>query len=125
SPFSVPAFLADPRRWNEFVVADGDTALAATLKGLAETLPWFVERAFAAALGPIVGQRVADAGRSLLALPEYAAARVGDSVASYARDEIRFAASNIDAHAFSKDIAALTERVDALAARVEPLAARL
>jgi len=125
SPLSLPPFLANPKRWDEFVVADGDEALAATLKGLAETLPWFVERAFAAALGPIVGQRVADAGRSLLALPEYAASQVGDSVVSYARDEIRFAASNIDAQAFSKDIAALTERVDALAARVEALAARL
>ena len=125
SPFSVPAFLANPKRWDEFVVADGDAALATTLKGLAETLPWFVERAFAAALGPIVGQRLADAGRNLLALPEYAAARIGDSVASYARDEIRFATSNVDARAFGDEVAALAERVEALAARVEALAARL
>ena len=69
SPLAVPSFLADPTRWDEFVAVDGDAALAATLKGLAETLPWFVERAFAEALGPIVGQRVADAGRRLLALP--------------------------------------------------------
>jgi ubiquinone biosynthesis protein UbiJ len=125
SPLSVPAFLANPKRWDEFVIADGDTALAATLKGLAETLPWFVERAFAAALGPIVGQRVADAGRRLLAFPEYAATRVGDSVASYARDEVRFAASKLDARAFGDDVAALAEQVEALAARVEALCARL
>jgi len=124
SALSVPAFLANPKRWDEFVVADGHAELAATLKGLAETLPWFVERAFAAALGPIVGQRVADAGRKLLALPEYAAARVGDSMASYARDEVRFAATHIDARAFGDDVAALAERVDALAERVDALAAR-
>ena len=87
SPLAVPSLLADPTRWDEFVAVDGDPALAATLKGLAETLPWFVERALAGALGPIVGQRVADAGRRLLALPGYAGARVGASIASYARDE--------------------------------------
>ena len=125
SPLSVPAFLANPKRWDEFIAADGDAALAATLKGLAETLPWFVERAFAAALGPIVGQRVADVGRSLLAFPEYVATRVGDSVASYARDEMRFAASNFDARAVGEDVAALASRVDALAARIDALVARL
>ena len=125
SALSLPAFLANPRRWDEFVVAEGDAALAATLKGLAETLPWFVERAFAAALGPIIGQRVADAGRSLLGFPEYAAARVGDSVASYARDEVRFAASNFDARGFSGNVAELAQRVDAIEARIDALAARL
>jgi ubiquinone biosynthesis protein UbiJ len=125
SPLSVASFLANPKRWDEFVVADGDRALATTLKGLAETLPWFVERAFAAALGPIVGQRVANAGRSLLGFPEYAADQIGASVASYVRDETRFAATNIDARAFGKDVAELAERVDALEARVEALDGRL
>jgi ubiquinone biosynthesis accessory factor UbiJ len=125
SPLSLPSFLASPRRWDELVVADGDAALAATLKGLAETLPWFVERAFAAALGPIVGQRFADAGRRLLAFPEYAASRVGESVASYARDEIQLAASGMDARAFGEDVAAIALRVDAAAARVDALAAHI
>lgn len=125
SPLAVPAFLANPKRWDEFVVADGDAPLAGTLKGLAETLPWFVERAFAAALGPIVGQRVADAGRSLLAFPEYAASRVGDSVASYARDEMRFAASRLDARGFGEDVAAIASRVDELEARMDALEARI
>jgi ubiquinone biosynthesis protein UbiJ len=125
SPLAVPAFLANPKRWDEFVVADGDAALAATLKGLAETLPWFVERAFAAALGPIVGQRVADAGRRLLAFPEYATLRVGDSVASYARDELSLAATRVDARVFGDDVAALAQRVDAVDARIDALAARL
>jgi ubiquinone biosynthesis protein UbiJ len=125
SPFSLPAFLAHPRRWDEFVVADGDPALAATLKGLAETLPWFVERAFATALGPIAGQRLADAGRRLLALPEYAATRVTDSVTSYARDELKFAATSIDARTFATDIEAIASRVDAIEARLDALAARL
>ena len=125
SPLAVPSLLAHPRRWNELVVADGDPALAATLKGLAETLPWFVERVFASALGPIVGQRVADAGRRLLAFPEYAAARVGESVARYARDESDFALRRSEARPFGDEVAAIAIRVDAAAARVDALAARL
>jgi ubiquinone biosynthesis protein UbiJ len=125
SPLALPAFLADPRRWDDFVAAAGDPALAATLKGLAETLPWFVERAFAAALGPVVGLRVADAGRRLLRFPEYAATRVGDSVASYARDEADLVARGADARSLAVETAALAARVDALADRVEALGARL
>jgi len=125
SPLSVPSFLADPRRWDEFVRADGDPALASTLKGLAETLPWFVERAFAQALGPIVGQRVADAGRRLLAFPEYAAARVGESVASYARDEVGLAVNRTDARSFGDETAAVAARVEALAQRLEALETRM
>ena len=36
----------------------------------------FVEEAFAKVLGPLVGQRMADAGRGLLAFPEYASRHV-------------------------------------------------
>ena len=124
SPTSVPAFLADPTRWDDFVTADGDSALAATLKGLAETLPWFVERAFAGALGPMLGQYVADTGRRLLAFPGYAGQRVGASVASYLRDEARFAVSAAEARSMGDEIAATASRVDALAARVDALADR-
>jgi len=125
SPLSVPSLLADPTRWDEFVSVDGDPALAATLKGLAETLPWFVERALAGALGPIVGQRIADAGRRLLALPEYAGKHIGASVTSYARDEAVFAARNTEARSTADEIAATATRVDALAARVDALNARI
>ncbi len=76
SPLSVPTFLANPARWNEFVREDGDAELGGALKELARTLPWFVEAALAKALGPLVGQRAADAGRRLLAFPEYATQRV-------------------------------------------------
>ncbi len=125
SPLALPSFLADPRRWDELVRAEGDPALATTLKGLAETLPWFVERAFADVLGPIVGQRVADAGRHLLAFPEYAASRVGEAFASYVRDETRLATPAADAQSFAEAVGTLTSRADALAARVDALAARI
>ena len=125
SPLAFPSFLANPARWDEFVVADGDPALAATLKGLTETLPWFVEQVFANALGPIVGQRVADAGRRLLAFPEYAAARVGESVASYARDEAELAARGADIRSFSGQVAVVATRVDTLAVRLAALEAQL
>jgi ubiquinone biosynthesis accessory factor UbiJ len=125
SPLKVPSSLADPTRWDALVTVDGDPALAATLKGLAETLPWFVERAFAEALGPIAGQFVADAGRRMLAFPGYAGGRVGDSVASYVRDEVALAATSAEARSIGDEIAETASRVDALAARVDALAARL
>ena len=125
SPFALPAFLADPKRWDELVSAEGDAALAVTLKGLAETLPWFVERAFAQALGPVAGQLVADVGRRMLAFPGYAGARVGDSVASYMRDEAAIAVTSAQANAFADEVGETAVRVDALAQRVDALAQRL
>jgi ubiquinone biosynthesis accessory factor UbiJ len=125
SPFNVPAFLADPRRWNEFVTEDGDAVMAAALKDLAQTLPWFVERLFARSLGPIVGQRIADAGRSMLGLPEYAATRVAANVGTYARDEAQVLAHPADMRALVDDTALLAARIDALDGRVAALAQRL
>jgi ubiquinone biosynthesis accessory factor UbiJ len=125
SPIGIPSFLASPARWAEFVTAVGDPALAATLEDLAQTLPWFVEEMFAGALGPIVGQRLADAGRRLLAFPEYAAQRFSESVASYARDEAELVAGAGHFVDFAERATALAARVDALSARIDALAARI
>jgi ubiquinone biosynthesis accessory factor UbiJ len=125
SPWSVPAFLADPTRWNEFVRETGDAEFGGALKDLARTLPWFVEETFAKMLGPIVGQRVADAGRKLLAFPEYAAQRAAESAGSYARDEAGLIARGSDFRRWQEEVAAVGARVDALAARVEALAPRV
>lgn len=124
SPLSVPSFLANPARWNEFVREDGDAELGGTLKELARTLPWFVEAALAKGLGPLAGQRVADAGRRLLAFPEYAAQRVTESVASYARDEAGLLASGAQMRSFRDGVGDATLRVDALEQRLEALVAR-
>lgn len=121
SPLSVPAFLADPSRWNEYVREEGDAAFGGALKELARTLPWFVEEGFAKAFGPVAGQRVADAGRQLLAFPEYAAQRMGDSAGSYARDETHVMVRGSEARALRDEIAAVATRVDALGARVDAL----
>jgi len=125
SPIVVPSFLADPSRWGELVTESGDASLAATLKDLAQTLPWFAEETFAGALGPIVGQRVADAGRRLLAFPEYAAGRLAESLASFARDEAALVAGAGHLRDFTESATALAARVDALASRIDALAARL
>ena len=121
SPLRLPAFLADPRQWNEYVSEDGDVALGGTLKELARTLPWFVEQAFARALGPIAGQRLADAGRQLLAFPGHAASRFGESVSRYARDEAGLVVGEDEMRAFAGEAAALAARVDELEARVAAL----
>ena len=125
SPFNVPAFLANPARWNELVTEEGDVELGGTLKELAQTLPWFVEKLCARTLGPIVGQRVADAGKRMLELPEYATKRIGDNVGSYARDEVEVLAHPADLQVQRDESAALQTRIDALVARIDALAARL
>ena len=124
SPLSVPALLAEPARWDALVTAEGDPELIATLKELAVTLPWFVEKAFASVLGPIAGQRVADAGRHLLLFPEYAGARIGASVAAYARDETSLATTRAEGEGFAVDVATLAARAETLAARLDALEAR-
>lgn len=125
SPFSVPAFLADPSRWNEFVREEGDAELGGVLKDLARTLPWFVEETFGKALGPVVGQRVADAGRRLLAFPEYAADRLAHSAGSYVRDEAGLLATGREFREWQQGIEDVKTRVDALEARVDALAPRV
>ena len=125
SPFNVPAFLANPARWNELVTEEGDVELGGTLKELAQTLPWFVEKLCARTLGAIVGQRVADAGKRMLELPEYATKRIGDNVGSYARDEVEVLAHPADLRVLRDESAALQSRIDALVARIDALAARL
>jgi ubiquinone biosynthesis protein UbiJ len=125
SPFDVPAFLADPTRWDRYVSAEGDPALTATLKDLAPTMPWLVEQAFASVLGAIAGQRVADLGRRLLAFPEYAAERVGDSVTGYARERSGMLATGDEGRAFAQQVGEIASRVDALAARIDALAGQV
>lgn len=124
SPLSVPSFLANPSRWNEFVREDGDADLGGALKELARTLPWFVEAALANALGPLAGRRVAAAGRGLLAFPEYASQRIAESVASYARDEAALLARGASMPPLREGVREVTERVDALEQRFEALSAR-
>ena len=121
SPLHLPTFLADPRQWNEYVKEDGDAALGGTLKELAQTLPWFVEQAFARAVGPVAGQRLADAGRQLLGFPSHAATRLGESVGRYARDETGLVVRDDEVRKFGEQTAALVARVDALEARVAAL----
>jgi len=124
SPLDVAPLLADPRRWNEFIVEEGDVQLGGTLKELAATLPWFVEKLFARALGPIVGQRMADAGRRVLGMPEYVATRVVANVGSYARDEAKLLAHPADMRELVGQEQALASRAGALDARIAALEAR-
>jgi len=121
SPLRLPALLAQPARWSELVTSEGDPALAATLAELALALPWFVEELFAKAFGRAAGQQLADIGRRLLTLPDYAADRFAVSVADYIGEEARFAVSAVEADDFAAEIAALAARVDALAERIELL----
>jgi len=64
---------------------------------------------------------VADAGRRLLAFPEYAGERIADSFARYVGDEARLAVRSVDMQRFTADVAELAARVDALGKRVDAL----
>ncbi|MEO8487677.1 MAG: hypothetical protein ABI585_15220 [Betaproteobacteria bacterium] len=120
SPLALPALAAEPSRWREEVRAEGDQALAATLEAIAQTFPWFVERAFARPFGPIAGQALADAGRALLAFPAAVSHHAAASVGGFA-GESDFVAQRDDLAAFSGDVTAVEARVDALAARIAAL----
>jgi ubiquinone biosynthesis protein UbiJ len=121
APLDVPKLLAEPARWDTLVMGNGDAALAGTLKELAHTLPWFVERSFAKAFGPVVGQRLADAGRRLLAFPDQASTRLTESLASYARDEASLLARGDEGRTFAEQNAELALRADALEQRIARL----
>jgi ubiquinone biosynthesis protein UbiJ len=125
SALRLPSFLADPRQWSQYVVEDGDPQLGGVLKDLAQTLPWFVEQAFAQALGPIAGQRAADAGRRLLAFPGHAAERVSESIGRYVRDESGLLAHGDELRTLTAQTEDLALRVDGLATRVAALTARM
>jgi ubiquinone biosynthesis protein UbiJ len=122
-PLRLPSLMANPERWNEMVVASGDPGLAATIGELAQTLPWFVERALARVFGPVIGAPLAEAGRRLLALPGYASDRVAASFASYAREEAGLVTGVREAGDFSGQVASLAARVDALGERIDRLPA--
>jgi ubiquinone biosynthesis protein UbiJ len=119
SPLKVPTLLAHPERWSELVAAEGDAALAATLSDLARTLPWFVEEALAGVLGPLIGTRVAEAGRALLELPGHATRSFGASMRAYVRDEAGVGVGPDAFAVFSAEVAATATRVDALLARLD------
>lgn len=118
---ALPALLAEPQRWRELVSADGDAALAASLAELATTLPWFVERAFARALGPVAGQRAADLGRSALAAPEAVASRVVAGFARYARDEGNLLVHPAELERATRETGELAARADTLEGRIRRL----
>lgn len=123
-PWSVPGLLADPSRWNDVVTSDGDASLAATLRELAQTAPFWIEQFLSRWLGPIAGQRVADAGRQALALPEHTFERLAGSVLGYLREQTSLVASGEEARVFAEQTAVLAQRVNDLELRLDALAAR-
>jgi len=124
SPLRLPSLLAQPQRWNDWVTATGDAALASTISELAQTLPWFIEAMWTRALGPVAGARAADFGRRVLEFPGQAAERFSASVSAYAREEAapRYAPSRGEMQSFSDAVAVVAERTDALEQRIERLA---
>lgn len=121
SPLAVPALLAEPGRWDELVTSVGDPALAATLRELATTLPWVVEAAFADALGPVVGKRLADAGKVALGIPGHVAERLVAGAGSYARDEAGLLAHPARLRELATEVDALSGRAASLESRIAGL----
>lgn len=124
APWSLPGLLAEPARWDELVRAEGDPALATTLRELAQTTPVWVEQFLGRWLGPVVGQRLADAGRAVLATPDAAARRLGDHVATYLAESSSLLATGEEGRKFAAQTQTLALRTDALLTRFEVLASR-
>jgi hypothetical protein len=61
----------------------------------------------------------------MLAFPEYAALRIGDSVVGYAREKSGLLATGDEGSMFATQVAELALRVDAVAARIDALATHL
>ncbi len=123
SPLSLPALAADPTRWAELVRNDGDPALAKTIEELAQTFPWVVERALASVFGPIAGQALADAGRTLLGVPAALSRHAASSAGQFAA-ETGVVARRADFDAFSCGTAEAEARIDALALRIAAIEGR-
>ncbi|MCC7115678.1 MAG: hypothetical protein IT520_15000 [Burkholderiales bacterium] len=121
APLDLPRLAAEPARWRERVRADGDAGLARTFEDLATTLPWFVERALARALGPVVGQQVADIGRALLAWPGNASRELAGHFARYAGEESDLVVRRSEVERSAEELAGLEARVDPLIRRVDAL----
>jgi ubiquinone biosynthesis protein UbiJ len=122
APWLLPGLLADPSRWDTVVRSEGDSALAGTLRELSHTGPFWIEQLLATWLGPVVGQRAADAGRQMLAFPEQAAGRLAGHVATYLRDETGAFVRRDEGLRFANESARLASRLRALDARIEALA---
>ena len=105
SPLSVPSFLADPTRWNEFVARGGRRRLRRRAEG---------PRAHAAVVrrGNVRARRSARSSASAWPtpaascsrFPEYAAQRVAESAGSYARDEAGLLARGADLRQLRDDV---------------------
>lgn len=122
-PWSVPGLLAEPARWDQLVTSEGDAMLAATLRELAQTVPFWIEQILSRWLGAIAGPRIAHAGRRLLGVPEYAAERAAETVGSYMRDETGLLATGEEGRMFADQVASLGRSVEALGERLDRLAA--
>ena len=120
SPLALPPRGAAPAGGGGRVPGEGAPQLAKGVEELALTFPWFVERAFVAALGPIVGQRVADAGRTLLSIPGEISRRAVASLGDFA-GESNLVASRTELEALAQGTADADARTEALAARVAKL----
>ncbi|CAG1007529.1 hypothetical protein BURK1_03411 [Burkholderiales bacterium] len=121
SPLALPSLAADPTRWRSLVTGVGDENLATAIEELALTFPWFVERAFGAALGPVLGQKVADVGRVLLSIPGEVSRRAASGLGRFA-SESDLIASRADVDRFAEGTADAERRTSALEARVGSLA---
>ena len=119
SPFTFAAFLAIRD------VRDGGRRRAdgRALRDVARTLPWFVERLLARSLGPIVGLRIADAGRNSARPSEYAARRIAASTLDLRARRSAGARASADMRALVDDTELLAARIDGVA-RARPGARR-
>jgi ubiquinone biosynthesis protein UbiJ len=122
---ALPLLLAGREAMERAVDASGDTALAETLRELADAAPMFVERELARATGPIVARRVAETMRALAAWPAYAGEHLARSVATFLQEEQPMLLKRADLDELTAATACLCDDVARLEQRLDRVSAHI
>jgi ubiquinone biosynthesis accessory factor UbiJ len=111
-----------PEHFMRSLEVAGDPKLAAEVMALARHLRWDVEEDLSKLFGDMAAQRLADAGRALVAWHADAVRRIAQSAADYAVDEQRVLIAQPEMERFAGALARLRDAVERLEKRVERLA---
>jgi ubiquinone biosynthesis protein UbiJ len=103
------------------VPTEGDADLLSAFNDVFQRLQWDAEADLAKTFGPVIGFRLAEAGRSLAGWLAQAGVDTAKTVAEYATEENPVLASPIDIRRFNAEVDALRDDIARLDARLDRL----
>lgn len=120
---ALPLAFAGRAAVERAVIVKGDAELARSLRELADSMPWVLERELSRWIGPIAAQRIIGLVRGLAAWPDYAGKHLGSSIATYLVEERPTLVKRADFEDTAKSVARLRDDVARLEKRLELAAA--